>query len=344
MKIWFNQSFSMRNVIARMVRDRPLVELSVSAIDPDAPVRDVAPEFWEEPPRGAAGYAEWVLETAIRRGVDAIVPQRGRAEIVGLASEFRRAGIDLHVAGDRDTLALLEDKAAFSAMLERDAFLCPTKSVGTAAEFDAAVRAITADGAHACVKPSMGVYGAGYWTLTADGPFDHLADPDSRRVSVEMYAAALRESEARGERFSLLVMEHLPGLEASVDIVADRGSVLLAAVRTKLDANRQHIQTRHPLIAHAARLVGRFALHGALNVQYKRDRKGDWRILEINARAAGGASYCDEAGVPFSATWLDVVSGAARPFDTDIDAEIVAVIRAEPRKASQNGSAGTSQA
>jgi len=160
----------------------------------------------------------------------------------------------------------------------------------------------------------------------------HLADPDTRRITPEVYAAALREGAARGERFSLLVMEHLPGLEASVDMVADRGEVLVAAVRTKLDANRQRIETRHPLIAHATGLVSRYALHGAINVQYRQDRGGAWRILEINTRAAGGASYCDAVGVPFSTTWIDVVTGTARRFEADVEAEIVAVVRAERRR------------
>jgi hypothetical protein len=198
--------------------------------------------------------------------------------------------------------------------------------------FEAAVESLAVNGAMACVKPAIGIYGAGFWTLNAEGPFDHLADPDARRITPDVYKAILRRAQAAGKQVSLLVMEHLPGLEASVDIVADRARVMLAAVRTKLDANRQRIQTRHELIAHAAGLVARFGLHGAINVQYKQDRHGAWRILEINTRAAGGASYCDEVGIPFSTTWIDVVTGAAQYFDAEIDAEIVAVIRAERRR------------
>jgi hypothetical protein len=331
MKIWFNQSFSLRNVVANIVRERPLVRLGVSAIDQHSPVSDVAPEFWVEPGRGQVDYAEWVLSTAIERHVDAVIPQRGRAGVIRIAGRFAAAGIAIHAAADADTLDRLEDKAAFAGAMATDPFLCPTLVVTSAAEFEAAVVKLTADGAAACVKPSRGVYGAGYWTLNADGPRDHLSDPDARRILPESYAAALREGEAWGERFTLLVMEHLPGLEASVDIVADRGAVMLAAVRTKLDANRQRIQTRHPLIEHASGLVRRHGLHGAVNVQYKQDRTGAWRILEINTRAAGGASYCDEVGVPFSATWIDVVTGRARPFDTEIDVEIVAVMCARRR-------------
>jgi len=146
-----------------------------------------------------------------------------------------------------------------------------------------------------------------------------------------VYAGSLRRAEDQGQGFALLVMEHLPGLEASVDIVADHGAVLLAAVRTKLSASRQRIQTDHDLIPHASELIRRHLLHGAVNVQYKQDSSGRWRILEINARAAGGASYCDEVGIPFCATWMDVIVGAPTAFHGRVDSEIVAVTRAERR-------------
>jgi len=331
MKVWFNQSFSLRNVVARIARERPAVQLAISAIDPEAPVRDVAPEFWQEPGRGTVDYAQWVLETAVARRVDAVVAQRGRADLARIRDRFADAGVALHLAADADTLELLDDKAAFTAALAGDPMLCPTLAVHSAAGFEAAVAALTGNGATACVKPAKGIYGAGYWTLDAAGPRDHLADPDARRILPDAYAAALRADEARGEAFHLLVMEHLPGHEASVDVIADQGRVLLAAVRTKLDANRQRIETRHPLVAHATGLVARYALHGAVNVQYKQDRAGAWRILEINTRAAGGASYCDAVGIPFSTTWIDLVTGTAQRFDVEMDAEIVATVHAEPR-------------
>lgn len=331
MKIWFNQAFSMRNVIARIVAERPALSIAASAIDRAAPAADVAPAFWPEPARGTVDYPMWVLDTAQARGVDAVVATRGARALADRRGRFEAAGIALHVAGDAAVLALLDDKAAFAAVLADDPMLAPTHAVRSHAAFVDAVEQVTARGATACVKPITGVYGAGYWTLAADGAFDHLADPDARRIAPAAYGAALRDAEAAGLPVALLVMEHLPGLEASVDVVAAHGSVLLAAVRTKRDANRQRIETRHPLIDHAAGLVARFALHGAVNVQYRQDRNGAWRILEINPRAAGGASYCDAVGIPFSTTWVDVVAGTARSFTAAIDTEIVAVVRAEPR-------------
>lgn len=198
--------------------------------------------------------------------------------------------------------------------------------------FENALRLIEQDGATACVKPTRGIYGTGYWTLTGDDPFAHLSDPEARIIAPTMFAAGLQAKEDRGERFSLLVMEFLPGPEVSVDIVAQCGEALLVVVRTKLDANRQRIQTRHALIDHATMLVGRYRLHGAVNIQYRKDRDGNWRILEINSRPAGGASYCDAVGIPFAATWIDVALGRAERFTADIDRDIVATTIAMPAR------------
>lgn len=330
MKIWFNQSFSMRGFVRRMIMDRPEVHIYASAIDSQSPVRDIAPTFWTEPARKTVDYTNWLLETAVENGIDILVPQRGKIGVARRLHQFTDKGIQVHLAADAPTMELLDDKAAFSASLAGDPFLCPTLVVNTADEFEDAVTALADQGATACVKPVRGVFGAGYWTLDATHPHAHLADPDARRIAADVYAASLRRTQDAGEAFSLLVMEHLPGFEASVDIVADRGAVMLAAVRTKLDANRQRIETRHPLIAHASSLIRKHRLHGAINVQYKLDRMGAWRILEINARAAGGSSYCDEVGIPFCGTWIDVLTGTAKPFDASIDVEITAVTRAEP--------------
>lgn len=335
MKIWFNQSFSMRNFARRILIDRPDIQICVSSTDSQSPVRDIVPAFWTEPARGSVDYIGWLVDTAVAQGIDILVPQRGKLGVAQELDRFAGTGVKVHLTAAAETLDLLDDKAAFTASLAGDPYVCPTLVVTTAAGFEAAVAALTADGGAACVKPVRGVYGAGYWTLDAGTALAHLADPDARRIAPQVYAASLQRAQEQGEPFSLLVMEHLPGLEASVDIVADQGAVMLAAVRTKLDANRQRIETRHELIAHAASLVLRHRLHGAVNVQYKQDRQGGWRILEVNARAAGGASYCDEVGIPFCATWIDVMTGTAMPFTAQVDAEIVAVTRAEHKGCSR---------
>lgn len=331
MKIWVTHGFSLRGVAAEMVRARPGTDFLFSAPDPDAPVRDVAAGFVVEPAGLGEDYPSWVLATALEHRVDAIVAQRGRGRIVAAVERFAAHGIAVHVAADPATLELLDDKAAFAESLAGDAAACPTIAVRSAHECREAIARLTADGATACVKPSRGVYGAGYWTLDAADVFHHLRDPDARRISAAAFLDSLKAAEDAGAAVDLLVMEHLPGIEASIDIVARHGETLLAGVREKLAPGRQRIRTAHPVLDHARQLVARHRLNGANNIQYKLDRHDAWKILEINTRPAGGAPYCDAVGIPFAATWVDVIAGDARPFEEDVDREIVAVTRAEPR-------------
>lgn len=328
-RVWINQGFSLHGLVHAARAARPDVAVLASATNPHAPVAHAATEFWVEPARGAvADYTDWLVDTAVRRGVDAILIQRGRHAAALQLDRFAANGIAAHVAAPSDTLALLDDKAAFAADLAGDAMLARTIAVGSVAAFEAAVRAITDGGAVACVKPARGIYGAGYWTLVGDDPFAHLTDPDARTISTEMYAAALAAREAQGDPIALVVMEHLPGLEASVDIVARHGQVLVAAARTKLDANRQRIQTDHPVMGHAAMLVARYALHGAINIQYRQTAQGEWRILEINTRPAGGAYYCEAVGIPFAATWIDVALDRAEPWHGTVDRAVLTLVAA----------------
>lgn len=329
-RIWINQGFSLHGLVRAIGASRPDVDLCVSAIDPCSPVRAVAPTFWIEPGRAETDYTAWVLDTATANGVEAIMVQRGRRGVAARAADFAAADIALHVSATPDVLALLDDKAAFSTDMAGDDLLCRTIAVTSTAQFIDAVRMIESDGSTACVKPARGIYGAGYWTLGADDPFVHLADPDQRLIATAMFAAGLRAREEDGVPFSLIVMEHLPGLEASIDIVARHGEMLVAGVRIKLDANRQHIATDHVLTDHAAMLVRRYALHGAVNIQYRQDRDGRWRILEINTRPAGGAFYCEAVGIPFAATWMDVALGRAERFTGHIDREVMTLVRPMP--------------
>ena len=332
MKIWINQGFSLHGLVRTIATDRPEIHLHISAADERAPVRDFASTFWVEPGRGIPNYPAWILNTAVYHGIDAIMVQRGRRGVAELLPNFAAQRVVAHVPGSAAIIELLDDKIAFSNDLAGDPHLCRSVPATTVAEFMEAVRIIEHDGAIACVKPARGIYGKGYWTLTGDDPFTHLADPDARLISPMMFAAGLQAKENRAEPFSLLVMEFLPGLEASVDIVARHGELLLSAVRTKLDTNRQRIQTRHVLIEHSSLLVSRYKLHGAVNIQYRQNRDGDWRILEINTRPAGGASYCDAVGIPFAATWMDVALGRADRFTANIDEEILAVVGARPTR------------
>lgn len=330
MRIWLNQSHSLTSLVRTVRAERPSIELCVSTVNPIAPSRSVAVESWNEPAWNSEGYAEWALDTAIEKRIDVFAPQRGRRSIAAIADRFASAGIRLESAADADTLDLIDDKVAFAQDLSHHPLMPMMMRVTDAVGFERAVAHVVAERGQACVKPSRGIFGQGYWMLASGDSFTAYSDPDARVADPVAYADAMRSAADSGRTFDLAVMEYLPGVEASVDVVAERGNTRLAAARIKVTGTRQSITNEHELIPIAADLVRRYSLNGAVNVQFKKNADGEWRILEINARIAGGASYNDVAGIPYSVSWMDMLANRSQVEVPLINASVDGILTGWP--------------
>lgn len=310
MRIWFNQGHTLFQTLRGMEERVPGVTMLVSAKNAMSPSAMAGSETWVEPADlEGADYARWALDRAIEARVDVFFPQKEVLAIADTADDFRRAGIRLELPGSAATIRLLDDKAAMSEDLAGDPILAPTIRARSAAEVDEAVRTIRAAGVDACVKPAHGVFARGYWHLVEDDLLECLDDVGSRRMPLATYVQAVEQAERRGVPVNLIVMEHLPGTEASVDVHARDGELLRAVTRVKIKSSRQLIVGGHELVETAARLVSRYRLNGVVNVQFKPTASGEWRILEINPRMAGGLSYAMPVGMDLAADWVRAATG-----------------------------------
>lgn len=113
----------------------------------------------------------------------------------------------------------------------------------------------------------------------------------------------------------MLVMDWLPGPEVSVDLLCWRGRPLIHAARTKIDANHQRIDDEHDVIEHTRRIAERLGLHGIVSAQYRLDRDGRWRMLEVNPRPAGGSIHSEDAGFGIITAWTGLVTREIEPDD-----------------------------
>lgn len=310
MRIWFNQGHTLYQTLRGMEDRVPGVTMLVSARNAMSPAAMAGTEAWVEPEglEGAA-YAQWALEKAIERRVDVFFPQKEVLAIAEIAPQFEAANVRLELPGSAATIRLLDDKAAMSEDLAQDPILAPTIRARSADEVADAVRKIRLLGVEACVKPAHGVFARGYWHLVDDDLLDCLDDIGSRRMPLDTYLRAVAQAEKRGDAVDLIVMEHLPGTEASVDVHARDGRLLRAVTRVKIKASRQKIVGGHELVQTATRLVARYGLNGVVNVQFKPTATGEWRILEINPRMAGGLSYAMPVGVDLAADWVAAATG-----------------------------------
>jgi carbamoyl-phosphate synthase large subunit len=118
---------------------------------------------------------------------------------------------------------------------------------------------------------------------------------------------------------ALIIQEHLPGDEFSVDVLADNDGNVVAAVprtRTRVDSGVSiagrtvHDEALESTAAAVARAIG---LRGVANVQLRRDTEGVPALLEVNPRFPGALPLTIAAGVDLPSLALDLALGRDIP-------------------------------
>lgn len=315
MRIWFNRGFSLAPIAALMRAADPALEVFVS-VGAHAAQHAGPTATWIDGGADDAtsidDYIDWVRAMIAAHRIDLFIPTRHRPAI---------ARTDLpcavHLPATLPVLDLLDDKFAFAEAMIGEPWHLPTWLATDADTLATILADWPSDGPAACVKPRRGVNGLGFWQLSDVSPLAHLNDPDRRRMRADQYLAALRAQEQDGPIPALVVMPYLPGPEISFDILADRGALLKYAARTKLPNNHQQIVTLHELEPAVAALVARFGLHGLVNCQFRRAADGSWKLLEINARPAGGVVYADQVGCHLVSDWSGLLTGRLTPASID---------------------------
>jgi carbamoyl-phosphate synthase large subunit len=122
---------------------------------------------------------------------------------------------------------------------------------------------------------------------------------------------------------ALIIQEHLPGDEYSVDVLANNDGTVVAAVprtRTRVDSGVSiagqtvHDEGLEQTAAAVARAIG---LRGVANVQLRRDTEGVPALLEVNPRFPGALPLTIAAGVDMPSLVLDLALGREIPSKLD---------------------------
>lgn len=310
MRIWFNRGYSLAPIARAMMDAEPALDILIGVGRVGA-TQTCGVETVVEPEPSSGDYVDWARSVMIERAVDLLIPTRRRGDLLTADLPCR-----VHAAGSPATLELLADKLAFSrATMDMPAHL-PTIGIPSADALARHLDRIHAGGTGdvmASVKPRRGVNGHGYWTLRRSDPMSHVLRPDDREIRFDLYLAAMRAQEQVGSIEEIVLMEYLPGPEVSYDVLASNGRFLKGVARTKLADGRQRISTEHHLETTVVRLVETFALNGVVNVQFRRAAEGEWRLLEINARPAGGVVHGERLGAGMLGDWARLLAGTVKP-------------------------------
>lgn len=303
-KVWFNRGLSSVFNALRLIRQGDVAgeyRLVCTHINPRFAGFLEAHEWAVEPPGlSGAAYIDYCVKFCRDNGIGVFFPGKEATLISRCSARFQEVGTRVACVTSGDTLDLINDKAAFYAdMISSNgqvASLPDTEIVNTLAGFNTAYERLRACHDVICIKPAVSVFGLGFKIIDDAGSrFQRLVNGHDYRIGLD----ELRECLAEQETFrDLLVMEHLGGIEFSVDCLADSSGLLYAITRKKSQQPGvgQLIDDNREIWDVVSKLVKRYALHGIFNVQFRLGRDG-LKLLEINARMSGGIGMACLSGV-----------------------------------------------
>lgn len=256
-------------------------------------------------PRGDEdGYVERIEEVAGAVGADVVMPLT-TAELGPLAAArdaLCDAGVVAMVSAP-SALSVANDKGRLYGFLDAEGFeSAPAfRRVDSASSFVDAVEALGYPDRPVCFKRPVASGKRGFRVL--DGRSDRLdrllhEKPDSSVTTLEDVLPVLEGADSFPE---LVVMEHLPGAEYSVDVLAKGDSVgpVVPRVRERTRAGisfRGTVEENEALIEEAGAICRRLGLEYNVNLQFKHDADGTPKVLEINPRISGTIVMCVGAG------------------------------------------------
>ncbi|WP_295455007.1 ATP-grasp domain-containing protein [uncultured Thiodictyon sp.] len=311
--LWYNSGLSNTYDAVRLSREAAGGTLRVLAshTEPQAPVLAAADLALVEPAGTCsdADYVEWCLGVCRRYEVQLFIPSRRARALAAAGAAFAAVGTRIQVFTPA-TLALFEHKDALYRDLVGTPIPLPEyRVVDSLAAFDDAYAALRTHHPRLCVKPTVGIYGAGFRILseTADD-YDTLLGVEPGVISLHAYRCALERTR---RRFELLLMPFLPDTERSVDCLAVNGRLVAAVARAK-KGRHQVLETAGAAVDYARLLTERYGLDGIFNCQFK-DQHAIPHLLEINARMSGGLLYACQSGINFPYWNAAIALGLVEP-------------------------------
>jgi carbamoyl-phosphate synthase large subunit len=259
---------------------------------------------WQIVPPGqqSQAFIAAMLEIVRKHAIEAVLPL-STYELLPLAEaheQFEALGAKVMVSAAH-SLEIANDKAKLFARFADNAWIPQHRAVQSLPAFIEAVQALGFPRLPVCVKPAVSKGSRGFRILDAQAnSLDRLLNwkPDGTRTNLDSILEVLKEAESFPE---FLVMEYLPGLEYSVDTLVANDTMLLAIPRSRDEIRlgicfRGRAENNPELIELSRYVVEELGLAYNINLQFRYDREGHPKLLEINPRVSGTIVLCTGAG------------------------------------------------
>lgn len=303
MRIWFNHSLSSLFDTISLIRqdmEPGEFEFYVTHERPDSPIRNVADSYGADFSPGKSNmpesYLDWALGYCEKNKIDVFVPFLHRIGLSAHRARFEQIGVKLATAGDHPTMVMIERKPAFlDRITELGLTGTPFKTFSDLEEFDRCWTEMRRIYPRLCIKPSKGIYGAGFRIVDEElDDYRSMVSGATSSVSLQLLRYALGRSD---QRAAMMLMPLLEGLERSTDFVCSQGTLISAVTRSKHGDGCRHVGPDQHHEGIARKIASGLNLSGLLNFQTMEDAQGVPHILEVNSRTSGGIGQTIHAGV-----------------------------------------------
>lgn len=256
------------------------------------------------PSASSPNYINEVLRVCEEEKVDVLIPGISQ-ELPRLQKrklEFEAIGTKVSIS-DGDGLIIANDKIALYEFMKANDFKIPEYRIAKSYdEFIKACDSIGYPNKGICVKIKDGSGSRGIRIIDpTKSRFDIFIGekPNSMFTTYEDMLSILGEAKEFPE---LMIMDYLPGMEYSVDLLADHGKTLYIVGRESNIINASIPQEatlsyNKEAYSLSERIVDSLKLDGNVDLDFKFDGNGHLQLMEINPRLAATLSIIAAGGV-----------------------------------------------
>ena len=270
----------------------------------DKTILQVVDRFYQVPSVSDSSYIDALLEICRKESVDVVLPFMS-AELIPLINrkdEFERIGTKVSVS-DLKSVEIATNKYKFYEFLKQSGIVTPKFSrVSKWQDLRKACEECGYPHNGVCVKATELSGSRGIRIINPNlSRFDILFSekPTSFLTTLDDLESVLKERDSMPE---MMAMEYLPGIEGSVDLIAENGAILYMAYREStinLHSIPQlaTLKNNEEAFEIAKKVVKALGLSGSADLDFKEDINGHPVLMEINPRIAATMRIFKEGGM-----------------------------------------------
>ena len=173
----------------------------------------------------------------------------------------------------------------------------------TVDELKRSYKRISSLGHTVCIKPAMAHGSRGFRTIEPAVSKEDFFNCKPQKSSITLESLCRILSQGDSKFPDLIVMEHLPGEEYSVDCFEYKNDFLCITRRRDIIKDGICVAgttiEKKELIAASKMLYDKLRLKYNANIQFKYDSNNNPKLLEINPRLSGTLELCRASGINF---------------------------------------------